>query len=106
MDINNSEQQGNEIPPQTVWGNRIQERQQSGKSIRQYCAEQGIKEWQDYKWQRKLSSAREPARGFVELKTKPSLRRIVVEVGGCRVEVERGFDTLTFKEIVSMLRTA
>ena len=59
-----------------------------------------------YKWQRKLSSAREPARGFVELKPKPSLRRIVVEVGGCRVEVERGFDPLTLKELVSVLRTA
>ena len=59
-----------------------------------------------YKWQRKLSSAREPARGFVELKTKASVRRIVVEVCGCRIEVERGFDTLIFKEIVSVLRTA
>ena len=106
MDINHSEQQANEIPPQTVWVNRIQERQQSGKSIRQYCAEQGIKEGQYYQWQRKLSSAREPERGFVELKTKASLRRIVVEVGGCRMEVERGFDAVTFKEIVSVLRTA
>jgi hypothetical protein len=106
MDITQTEQPANEIPQQTVWEHRIQERQQSGKSIRQYCAEQGIKEWQYYKWQRKLSSAREPARGFMELKTKPSLRRIVVEVCGCRIEVERGFDTLTFKEIVSVLRTA
>ena len=106
MDIIKTEQQANEIPQQTVWEHRIEERQQSGKSIRQYCAEQGIKEWQYYKWQRKLSSARETARGFVELKTKPSLRRIVVEDGGCRIEVERGFDTLTFKEIVSVLRMA
>ena len=106
MDITNTEQQANEIPPQTVWEHRIQERQQSGKSIRQYCAEQGIKEWQYYKWQQKLQPRPQPARGFVELKTKPSLRRIVVEIGGCRIEVERGFDTLIFKEIVSVLRTA
>ena len=106
MDITQTEQQANEIPQQTVWEHRIQERKQSGKSIRKYCAEQGIKEWQYYQWQHKLQPSIQPAKGFVELKTKPSLRRIVVEVRGCRVEVERGFDTLTLKEIVSVLRTA
>ena len=106
MDINNTEQPASEITPQTLWEKRIQERRQSGKSIREYCAEHGIKEWQYYKWRRKLNPAAGLARGFVELKARASIRRIIVEVGGCRIEVERGFDAATFKELVSALRTA
>lgn len=105
MDISNTEQEAKEIPPQTVWEYRIQERKQSGKSIREYCAEQGINEWQYYKWRRKLSPRPEPARGFVEWKTKRAGGRIGIEVGGCRMDVERGFDPWTLKEIISVLRT-
>ena len=106
MDIKNPEQTASDISPRMLWERRIQERQQSGKSIRQYCAEEGIKEWQYYKWWRKLQPRPQLVRGFVELKTKASLRRMVVEVGGCHIEVERGFDAVTLREIVSALRTA
>jgi hypothetical protein len=102
MDIKKTEPTA--VASSALWAKRIQERKQSGKSIRQYCTEQGLKEYHYYHWQRKLRLPPPASQGFVELKAQPVGGRIAVEVRGCRIEVERGFDPGTFQEILAALR--
>lgn len=103
MDNQNTEP--SESTAQEQWKERIEERKQSGKSIREYCAEQGIKEHQYYHWQHKLRGPTPRRQGFVELKAKTERNGLRVEVGGCRIEVERGFDRRTFQEIVLAMKS-
>jgi hypothetical protein len=102
MDINKTEQ--TKAASDALWAKRIKERKQSGKSIRQYCQEQGLKEWQYYDWQSKLHRPTPTLKGFVELKAKPAFGRIVVEIEGCNIQVQEGFDAETLREIISALR--
>ncbi len=87
-----------------TWAERIEQQQASGKSIKAYCQEAGVKVWQFSYWRGVLRPKAEAA-GFVEVRVKGS-GAVTLEVDGCRVRVERGFDAELLREVVAALRTA
>jgi hypothetical protein len=85
-----------------TWGGHLDQWQASGKSIKTFCAETGLKIHQFFYWRKVLSPKPEPA-GFVELKVKP-VGGLIVEVKGCRIRVEPGFEADQLRQVVAALR--
>ena len=82
------------------WARLLAGHQESGQSVKEYCAAQGISAASYYRWQNRLKQ--EPAVGFspIEIEAKP--------VGGIVVEVELpGGVALRFSELppVAYLRS-
>lgn len=83
------------------WRGRRAEYEQSGVTVREFCAREGLRETQFYYWCRKLKAARQPQAGFVEL-----VRSGGGTVGAgvsirvddrLSIAVERGFDVETLQ---------
>ena len=85
-----------------IWAGHLERWQASGKSIKTFCAETGLKIHQFFYWRKVLSPKPEPA-GFVELKVKP-VGGLIVEVKGCRIRVEPGFEADQLRQVVAALR--
>jgi hypothetical protein len=91
------------------WRVTMGEAEQSGKTVRQFCAEKGLKENQFYAWRRELKLRDAEARhgtGFVELVTgakEGGTGGIRIRLGnGLSIEMERGFDGETLKAALAI----
>ena len=88
-----------------IWASHIERQRQSGKSVKAFCAEEGLKVWQFSYWRGVIHPTKTEPKGFVEVKVKCG-GGVVVEVNGCRIEVERGFDPELLRQVVGTLRAA
>ena len=88
-----------------IWVGRIEKQQRSGKSVKAFCTEEGLKVWQFSYWRSVIHPAKTEPKGFVEVKVK-SGGGVAIEVKGCRIEVERGFDPELLRQVVATLRAA
>lgn len=103
------------------WGQMIQARVQSGKSIKEFCASVGVSRNAYFYWQRKLREAacseltardRESATslvpgGWARLETAvsmPSTVPVRIEISGCRVEVTGETDTELLAKVCRTLK--
>jgi len=88
-----------------IWAGRIEKQRQSGKGVKAFCTEEGLKVWQFSYWRGVIHSAKTEPKGFVEVKMK-SGGGVAIEVQGCRIEVERGFDPELLRQVVAAMRAA
>ena len=99
------------------WRKVIQERQNSGQNIKQFCESTGISRHAYYYWQRKLRKAacaelsklEEPVKyvpeGWVQLAQGQIIKSTLdIEVGGCRVTVDESTDPELLKKVCRVLR--
>jgi hypothetical protein len=88
------------------WRALIEKHAESGLSAAAFCKEQNINPQRFYSWRKHLNCD-SPRTGFLRLvptsaKTTCSGIRILMD-HGMRVEVDRGFDAFTLREIVDAL---
>ena len=86
------------------WAGHVERQRQSGKSIKAFCVEAGLKVWQFCYW-RGVLEPKTVNSGFVEVKVKGG-SAVTIEVGGCRIGVERGFDAELLRQVVAAVRAA
>jgi hypothetical protein len=84
------------------WREHVDRQARSGQSIRAYCEEAGVKVWQLAYWRQALRP-KAAAGGFVELRGGGATG-VELELAGCRVRVQRGFDPALLREVVAALR--
>jgi hypothetical protein len=84
------------------WRGHVDRQGPSGKTVRAYCAEHGLKPWQFWYW-RKALAPKEAEGGFVQLASGPAVG-VTLIIGGCRLGIERGFDPALLREVVAALR--
>ena len=84
------------------WRGHLERHSQSGKTVRAYCAEEGLKPWQFWYW-RKALIPQEAQGGFIQLTERPAAS-VTLVIGGCRLGIERGFDPALLREVVAALR--
>ena len=87
-----------------IWAGHIDRQRQSGKGVKAFCTEEGLKVWQFSYWRGVIHPTTEP-KGFVEVKVK-SGGGVMIDVKGCRIEVERGFDPELLRQVVAAMRAA
>ena len=87
-----------------IWAGHIERQRQSGKTIKGYCTEAGLKVWQFCYW-RKAIEPKSQGTGFMEVKIRAG-GGIAVEVAGCRILVEAGFDPALLREVMAAVRAA
>jgi hypothetical protein len=80
----------------------VEGQQRSGQKVKAYCREHGLKSWQFFYWRKALEEKRE-AGGFMELGTGGG-SDMVLECGGCRIGLKRGFDAGLLGEVLAVLR--
>ncbi len=99
------------------WMKVIQERQNSGQNIKEFCESTGISRHAYYYWQRKLrkvacsqlakpeeSAGTIPSR-WVQLATfSPMNSSLKIEVGGCHISVNNETDPELLKKVCRILR--
>ncbi|MDD5470196.1 MAG: hypothetical protein PHO92_05370 [Candidatus Peribacteraceae bacterium] len=92
------------------WRERIREQGGTGKSVRQFCVEKGLKENLFYGWRRELKlrdGETAGAGGFVELLRAGTCHAIsgvsLCVDGRLNIVVERGFDVETLKAVLACL---
>ena len=85
-----------------IWATHVEQQRRSGKSIKGFCQDVGLKVWQFHYWSGVLRPKAE-APGFVEVRMKGG-GGVTVETAGCRVHVERGFDAELLRQVVAALR--
>jgi putative transposase len=101
------------------WAGIIQERKNSGKSIKDFCLDTGISMHSYFYFQKKLRMATcdelskgnettelVPA-GWIQLTTEKQNRTatIEVEIGGCHINVSKETDPELLKQVCLMLRS-
>jgi len=103
------------------WAEIIQARNESGKSIKEFCENNGIRKHAFFYWQRKLrqEACKELAvtdnttsvapNGWIKLKpptkTQFSDNSILIELNGCHITVKGNTDLELLKNVCSVLRT-
>jgi len=92
----------------TYWRAVIDKHTESGMSAAAFCKQQGINSQRFYFWRRRFL-AESTGAGFIRLvptsNTAFSGVRIALSDHGISLELDRGFDPLTFREAIDALRT-
>jgi putative transposase len=99
------------------WMKVIQEQQNSGQSIKEFCESTGISRNAFFYWQRKLRKAacaelaklEKPVNyipeGWIQLGQDQKVKSTLdIEVGGCRVTVDESTDPELLKKVCRVLR--
>lgn len=99
------------------WMKVIQERQNSGQNIKEFCESTGISRHAYYYWQRKLRQAacaelsklEKPVNyvpeGWIQIAQGQKIKSTLdIEVGGCRVTVDENTDPELLKKVCRVLR--
>ena len=98
----------------SLWEQRLAEFESSGKNIKAWCHEQGIRENRFYYWRRKLRSnpdKKEQSVKWLSLaldngnKGRINPNSIALHVSQVTIEVNKGFDQHLLKEILQVLQT-
>ena len=87
-----------------IWAGHIEQQRQSGKTIKGFCDAAGLKVWQFCYWRKAIEPISQRS-GFMEVKVRTG-GGISVEVAGCRILVEAGFDPLLLREVMAAVRAA
>ena len=86
-----------------LWHAHVEAQRHSGQSVKAYCAQHGLKAWQWFYWRKALAPPPSAAGGFVEVAAVVA-GTILIECGGCRMEVRPGFDAALLRQVVATLR--
>jgi hypothetical protein len=87
------------------WRSLVDKHTESSMSGAAFCKQEGINPQRFYFWRRRFDCG-SPHNGFIRLvptsKATPTGVRIVLDHGMC-IEMDRGFDLLTLKEVIHAL---
>jgi len=101
MDTDTKSESGRE-QRREEWRRHLARHSQSGKTVRAYCAAEGLKPWQFWYW-RKALNPQEAQGGFIQVTERPAAG-VTLVIGECRIGIERGFDPTLLREVVAALR--
>lgn len=91
------------------WAERIAAQRRSGMSVKQFCREQGLREWCFYAWRKRLQE-RGPVRfALVERSARRQDRATeavleLVLATGARLRIGTGADAATLRTVLDALR--
>ena len=89
------------------WERTLQKQKQSGLSVSRWCKENQVPYHTFIYWKRRFVRVTPLERkSFVELSENPSKSGIQLECDGIRVNVEKGFDSLTLARCLQALRSS
>jgi transposase len=93
-----------------IWRERIRDWQDSGLSVRSFCARLGLSQPRFYAWRRELQrrDSEKPLFVPISLRTDQAPTAVahaleVVLVSGRTIRVNSGFDTTTLRQLVAVL---
>ena len=84
------------------WRGHLARHSQSGKTVRAYCTEHGLKPWQFWYWRKALAPKKSEG-GFVQLASVPATG-VTLVIGDYRLGIEGGFDPALLREVAAALR--
>jgi len=108
-----------DVGKEQEWKALIREAARSGQSIREFCRERRVKEWQFYTWQRRLKDRRDQralkrqGRQKATAGTRATFSLVsdspgeldagieLVLAGGRRIRISRGVDEATLRTVLS-----
>lgn len=96
-------------PKADQWAERIAAQGRSGKSIKQYCQEQGLTEHSFYAWRKRLRESGPVRFALVERSTRRQERTAeavleLVLASGERLRIGAGVDITTLRTVLGVLR--
>ena len=96
-------------PKANEWAERITAQQRSGKSVKQFCKEQGLTEYSFYAWRKRLQESGPVRFALVERsarrqegRTEPALELVLAT--GERLRIGTGVDITTLRTVLDVLR--
>jgi hypothetical protein len=96
-------------PKVEEWAERIATQQRSGRSVKQFCKEQGLTEYSFYAWRKRLQESGPVRFALVEQRVRrqertaePALELVLAT--GERLRIGAGVDTATLRTVVDLLR--
>ena len=95
------------------WRLVVEEFENSGKSIKEQCADNDIALWQYYDWRKKLrESEQEESAGFIELECSDNLEKSFDGVGVCleygkefKIRLSEKFNPSVLKSVMQVLKS-
>ena len=96
-------------PKADEWAERIAAQQRSGKSVKQFCKEQGLTEYSFYAWRKRLQESGPVRFALVERSARRQERTAepvleLVLATGERLRIGPRVDTTTLRTVVDVLR--
>jgi hypothetical protein len=96
-------------PKVEEWAERIATQQRSGRSVKQFCKEQGLTEYSFYAWRKRLQENGPVRFALVERSVRrlertaePALELVLAT--GERLRIGSGVDTATLRTVLDLLR--
>jgi hypothetical protein len=89
------------------WRTIIDKHTESGMSAAAFCKQQGINSQRFYCWRRRFL-AESPGNGFIRLVPASTSTFSGIRISldhGITLEVDKGFDPVTFREVIDALHT-
>jgi len=87
------------------WREVIETQKTSGLSIADYCRNQHIRSNVFYAWRRRIQKRQMDKQGFIELRSSVSGMDTGIRIvsGNLCIEVQRNFDPITFRSVLTCL---
>ena|SRR5947209_17629818 len=96
-------------PKTDEWAERIAAQRRSGISVKQFCKEQGLREWSFYAWRKRLQERGPVKFALVERSARRQDRATdavleLVLATGARLRIGTGVDAATLRTVLDALR--
>src|SRR5215472_12118544 len=96
-------------PKAEEWAERIAAQQRSGRSVKQFCKEQGLTEYSFYAWRKRLQEQGPVRFALVERGARRQERTVeasleLVLANGERLRIGSGVDITTLRTVLDALR--
>ncbi|MEQ9325327.1 MAG: transposase [Polyangiaceae bacterium] len=88
------------------WRKRLARWRRSGKTVTEFCRQEGVSKPTFYAWRKRLEDADPPAVEFVEVTptVASAAAGIELEVAGTIVRLRDGFDVNDLRTVIAVLR--
>ena len=87
----------------SAWKERISDQRTSGLTIKQWCKNHRVSIQQFYYWKKRVTETNSERLSFVEL-VEEQKDGINIECGNLKIRLEKGFDAVTLRDCLSVLR--
>lgn len=84
------------------WREIVAQQAGSGKNVKAFCEEHGLKPWQFLYWRAALRPKPAEAGGFIAIPSSAAIP-LIIEIGACRIKVERNFDSDLLRQVIAAL---
>jgi len=95
------------FPTRQKWVDLIRQQEQSGKTVKVFCQEQGVNEPSFYSWRKRLKVSRPVGFALVDAGGSSANDNLPIELilaSGDRLRIAPGTDTATLRAVLGVLR--